>query len=142
MDEDTSTLKYTIDLSDTIDLSAMNMAYSTIGAQGSNYGYGNITISATGASGTTTAPSYSYSTINNWSNSAPALHVTGDATFEKDIQWKGRSLGKLIESIEDRLAILAEPDPKKLEKFAALKKAYDNYKLLEKLCQEEEKSDE
>ena len=64
----------------------------------------------------------------------PSLHVTNDAEFDGDIKWKGRSLGTLLTSIEDRLAILADPDPKKLEKFAALKKAYDNYKLLEKLC--------
>jgi hypothetical protein len=38
-----------------------------------------------------------------------------------------------MEKIEDRLAILAEPDPMKLEKFAALKKAYDHYKLMEKI---------
>ena len=38
----------------------------------------------------------------------------------------------MLESIEDRLAIL-QPDPAKLEKFAALKKAYDHYKLMEKL---------
>lgn len=60
-----------------------------------------------------------------------------DAEFEGDIKWKGRSLGKLLEKIEDRLAILQEPDSEKLEKFAALKKAYDNYKLLEKLINED-----
>ena len=74
---------------------------------------------------------------NNWGNvtisSNPSLNVSGDAEFEGDIKWKGRSLGKLLESIEDRLAILQDPDPKKLEKHAALKKAYDHYKLLEKL---------
>jgi hypothetical protein len=61
------------------------------------------------------------------------LHVTSDAEFDGDIKWKGRSLGKLLQGIEDRLAILQEPDPKKLEKFAALKKAYDHYKTLERL---------
>jgi len=61
----------------------------------------------------------------------------GPVTFEGDIEWKGRDLGKLIESIEDRLAILTEPNPGKLEKFAALKKAYDQYKLMEKLISEE-----
>ena len=39
----------------------------------------------------------------------------------------------MLETIEDRLAIIQDPDPEKLKKFAALKKAYDNYKLLEKL---------
>ena len=60
-----------------------------------------------------------------------------DAEFEGDIKWKGRSLGKLLEKIEDRLAILQEPTPEKLEKFAALKKAYEHYKFLEKLVGDE-----
>ena len=74
-----------------------------------------------------TAPSFTTS------GNGTGLHVQSDATFEGNIKWKGRDLGKLLEKIEDRLAILPEPDPEKLEKFAALKKAYDNYKLLEKL---------
>ena len=67
---------------------------------------------------------------------SPDLTVKGDAEFEGDIKWKGRSLGKMLEGIEDRLAIL-QPDPAKLEKFEALKKAYDHYKLMEKLIGED-----
>lgn len=71
------------------------------------------------------------------SNIAPSgLSVTGDSEFHGDIKIKGRSLEKLLESIEDRLLIL-RPDPKKLEKYAALKKAYDHYKLLERLINED-----
>lgn len=55
-----------------------------------------------------------------------------------DIKVGGRSLMAFMKTMEERLAILV-PDPAKMEKFAALKKAYDNYKLLEKLCQEEDK---
>jgi hypothetical protein len=40
-----------------------------------------------------------------------------------------------MDKMEERLAILV-PDPAKLEKFEALKKAYEHYKLMEKLCQE------
>jgi len=78
---------------------------------------------------------YTTNTTSPWitTNGSSGLHVTSDAEFEGDIKWKGRSLVKLLEKIENRLAILQEPDPEKLEKFAALKKAYDNYKLLEKL---------
>jgi hypothetical protein len=72
--------------------------------------------------------------------SSGSLDVIGDASFSGDIKWKGRSLGKLLTSIEDRLAILAEPDPEKLAKFAALKKAYDNYKLLERLIGDDDGS--
>jgi hypothetical protein len=51
-----------------------------------------------------------------------------------DIKWNGRSLGKLLEKIEDRLAILTEPTPERLERFAALREAYDAYKLIDTLC--------
>lgn len=113
----------------------------TTGAIGANYNYntlpyGNVTIStAAGTSG-----SFFTSGLNgtSWSNgtTTPGLHVTSDAEFDGDIKWKGRSLGKMLETIEDRLAIL-QPDPAKLEKYAALKKAYEHYKLMEKLIGEE-----
>jgi len=64
------------------------------------------------------------------------LSVHGDSVFEGDIKIKGRSLEKLLDTIESRLAIL-QPNPKKLEKFEALKKAYEHYKLLEKLVGED-----
>jgi hypothetical protein len=82
----------------------------------------------------TTGPSYTTG-MPAWTTISPSsgLHVKDDATFEGDIKWKGRSLGKLLAAIEDRLAILSEPDPEKLEKFASLKKAYDHYKTLERL---------
>ncbi len=82
--------------------------------------------------------------INSGSNSNPwgknTSHATfpGPVEFHDDITWKGRNLGQLMASIEDRLAILAEPTPKKLKKFAALKKAYDQYKVLEVMCVEDE----
>jgi hypothetical protein len=89
---------------------------------------------------------YTYSTTNTspWiiangsTGSTPSIHVTGDAEFEGNVKVKGRDLVKLFETIEDRLAIVSNPDPKKLEKFKALKKAYDHYKLMEKLIGEEE----
>ena len=78
-------------------------------------------------------------TSNGTTNSR--LTVSGDAEFDGDIKIKGRSLEKLLTTIEDRLAILSDPDPIKLEKFAALKKAYDNYKLLEKLIGDDYKNE-
>ena len=72
------------------------------------------------------------------SGSQTSLQVTGDAHFDGNVTVKGRDLVKLFEKIEDRLAIVSNPDPKKLEKFKALKKAYDHYKLMEKLIGEEE----
>lgn len=41
-----------------------------------------------------------------------------------------------LERIEKQLAILT-PDLVKLEKFAALKQAYDNYVLVENLCKDQ-----
>jgi hypothetical protein len=50
-----------------------------------------------------------------------------------DIKFNGRSLTESLETIEKRLAILV-PDPKKLEKYEALQKAYNHYRTLEALC--------
>lgn len=123
-----------------------NSSVTVPGAMGS-YGTGTITISSTSSSFYTTTGSMYGSVLmsgangTSWSNIAtgynPGLSVSGDATFDGDIKWKGRSLGTLLQSIEDRLAILTTPDPAKLEKFAALKKAYDHYKLMEKLIGDE-----
>ena len=98
--------------------------YSTASA------YGNITVNGGGTSWTTTA-------------SAPQhqLSVTGDADIQGDLTVKGISVVDTLEAINKRLAILV-PDPDKLEKFEALKKAYDHYKLLEALCHEEKKNDD
>jgi hypothetical protein len=118
-------------LDSTVDFSSSNMAYTT-GAQGSSYGTITTSAGANGTSGSYYSTNWSNMTISGATHPTPSLKVTGDAEFEGDFKWKGRSLGKMLESIEDRLAIL-QPDPAKLEKFAALKKAYDHYKLMEKL---------
>ena len=124
----------TIDMSNWSGLSINSMngpvslpAYTFTGAQGTN---GSIfTTSGSNGSSWSTAPNPS------------CLQVTGDAEFEGDIKWKGRSLGTMIETIEERLSIL-QPDPAKLEKFEALKKAYEHYKLMEKLCYDDPKPTE
>ena len=46
-----------------------------------------------------------------------------------------------METLERRLAILV-PDPKKLEQYEALQKAYKHYKMLEALCEERKDEDE
>jgi hypothetical protein len=135
-----------------IDFNSLNYTIPplTTGAVGANYNYntlpyGNVTISTTnntigqtgqyltsGLNGT----SWATTSIGNGTSNSGSLQVTGDAEFNGDIKWKGRSLGKMLEGIEDRLAIL-QPDPAKLEKYAALKKAYDHYKLMEKLIGED-----
>lgn len=105
--------------------------FYTINANGSgNYAFGSMA----GTNGT-------YWSTTNSSISASASHasmtVKGDLEVDGNITVKGRDLTKLMERIEDRLAILQDPDPEKLEKFAALKKAYDHYRLMERLIGDE-----
>lgn len=139
--DDTLTINVDDVLSDTISIDTSSMSsgnyfYSTngpysIGATGSNGSYGNITINtaASGYNGT-------WASLNNsvLTSGSAGLHVTSDAEFDGDVKIKGISLSKTLEDIQKRLCIL-QPDPAKLEHFAALKKAYEHYKTLEALCE-------
>lgn len=139
----------TIESSDTIDIAQYSIDMSTMAASVTipspwSTPSGNVTISSTSASGYnigaigTSGSFFTTSGANGTSWTKPSgLHVKDDATFDGDIKIKGRSLEKLLTTIEDRLAILQDPDPKKLEKYAALKKAYDHYKTLERLIGED-----
>jgi hypothetical protein len=87
---------------------------------------------------------YSTGSSSNWGTvtansnlTGSGLHVSSDATIEGDLTVQGISIVETLEKINERLAILV-PDPKKLEKYKALKRAYDNYKTLEALIQEED----
>lgn len=126
------------------------MLYTTPTVNSSTYTINITGTGLTGASGSVTVPSTYYSVGSNWASTSitgngnltgSGLHVTSDAEFDGNIKWKGRDLGKLLETIEQRLAIL-EPNPKKLKKFEALRKAYDHYKLLEALCNSDDDDDE
>lgn len=55
-----------------------------------------------------------------------------DVNVNGDFMVGGRSLMTILDGIEKRLSIL-QPDPKKLEAYAALQKAYAHYKTLEAL---------
>jgi len=94
------------------------------GAQGSTGGYTFTSSASAGMSGI-------------WGSTIPNSVNIGqngiDLKDGADIKIGGRSLVKFMETLEERLAIL-QPDPDKLEKFAALKAAYEHYKLLEALC--------
>ena len=81
------------------------------------------------------------SNYNSWgtittTSAQPSITVTGDADIAGSLKVGGKDIAKSLEAIEKRLAILV-PDPAKLEKFEALKKAYEHYKLMEALCHEE-----
>jgi hypothetical protein len=122
----------TIGAYDTINFDNMSSALTgplhENSVSGTNYGY--YTTDGTG---------YTDQFVNSghpWVAISPhkpnTLEVKGDANFEGDIKFKGRSLEELFSKIEDRLSIL-QPDPAKLEKYEALRKAYEHYKLMEKL---------
>lgn len=123
----------------TLDLSALNNAItippSSSYSINTGAGLNGTWITAGGGLGAS-GSGPAWSTITSSATPGMSLDVNGDANFEGDIKWKGRSLTNMIETIEKRLAILT-PDPKKLEKYEALQKAYDHYKLMEKLCHDD-----
>ncbi len=146
---------------DTIDLGGVGAASTTYSISG--YGTDTITLDPTMWTGSITTPSVT--TINNI-NSGYYTTGTGSSTYTiggggyyttkanvnitgdgidmgsgTDIKIDGKSLKQFMDKMEERLAILV-PDPAKLEKFEALKKAYEHYKLMEKLCQEEPKDED
>ena len=84
---------------------------------------------ATGSSGYTFNNTITPNTVN--------ISTTGiEMAAGTDIKIDGHSLKEFMKKMEQRLAILV-PDPKKLEKFEALKKAYEHYKTMESLCFDE-----
>lgn len=121
--------------SDTITLDTASIPYLTSNMIGPYYnvgtGGGGGTYYTT--NGTSTSP-YWQTITNAGSGSSGSLQVKGDAEFEGKVKVNGQDLGEFMETISKRLAILV-PDPAKLEHFEALKKAYDHYKMLEKLCE-------
>lgn len=148
-DDDLDLDDVTLTLDDTIDdlilsdysLTGSSSTIDTITLDPSIYntGIGSITIpsmSSINSSGIST-----YSTITGggmYTGSTVNITNNGiDMDSAADIKIGERSLKEFMEKMEERMAILV-PDPAKLEKFAALKKAYENYKLMEKLCHEDE----
>lgn len=107
---------------------------------------------------TITVPGYTSSGTNSYStwttngtgytlgsglHNQATVHINTDGIDIKeggDIKVDGVSLKEFMTKMEQRLAILV-PDPKKLEKFEALKKAYEHYKTMEKLCFDEPEID-
>ena len=90
---------------------------------------------ATGAYYTTNSTyNQPWQNLTMTNNSQQSLNVKGDAEFEGKVKVNGQDIGEFMETISKRLAILV-PDPAKLEHFEALKKAYNHYKMLEKLCE-------
>ena len=101
---------------------------STVSADmGDAISFGDNSGTFTVGTDTLGSPNYDY---GSWGND---ISVPADG----DIKIGDRSLKTFMDTMEKRLAIL-QPDPAKLEKFEALKKAYEHYKHLESLCELEE----
>jgi len=77
-----------------------------------------------------------------WNQSyAPTVNIDNDGVNIKDggdLKIGNKSLKEFMTKMEERLSILV-PDPERLEKFEALKKAYEHYKTMEALCFPDEK---
>ena len=136
----------------TLDAAGYPNYYTSSNSSGLTVGgiqsFGSITVPNTITTTGTTGNGYMYGagTGHSWvtpnSANTGSITVKGDAEFDGDVKIKGHSINKLLERIEDRLAILMDPDPARLEKFQALRKAYDNYKLMDRLCQETPEEEE
>lgn len=117
----------------TIDSSTMYSS-NTITLPSTTINSGYIIGSAVGITTNTNGYVSNYPSTVNISNTGIDMAAGTDITVD------GKSLKEFMNKMEERLAILV-PDPKKLEQFAALKKAYEHYKLMESLCQEPPKED-
>lgn len=128
-----------------IDLGSSN-TIDTITLDNSVYTFPTITLPSVGSTcytnGSTYTTSYNITGISSI-GTTPTVNLDNDGISVKeegDIKLGGRSLKDFMTKMEERLAILV-PDPKKLEKFEALKKAYEHYKTMERLCQIEDDED-
>lgn len=127
-----------------LDFSNIAPLLNTINISGTGGG-GTLGIGGAGAyqSGIYTTganPSYSWNTLNQFNK----VHITGagiEMDEDADITIGGRSMKKMLEGIEQRLSILV-PDPKKLQQYEALQQAYQHYKTLEALCNQEPDTEE
>lgn len=126
-----------------LDFANLSPLLNTINISGTGGG-GTYAIGGGGSGGSsglynTTNPSHSWATLN--ATNKVNIHGNGiNLDDDADISFGGRSLRKTLEAIEQRLSILV-PDPKKLEHYEALRQAYEHYKTLEALCNEEPQQD-
>lgn len=89
-------------------------------------------------------PSTTSITFDNYNDFDSGITIKeGDLQVhdDGDIKIGNRSLKTFMDTMEKRLAIL-QPDPEKLEKFEALRKAYEHYKTMESLCHDDANDNE
>jgi hypothetical protein len=139
-----------IDTQDTITITSPLYQYSNVNSitlpsslPSSTFTYGGATVGGittisninSNSQWTTGTTGYAYNTTIT--PNTVNISTTGiDMAAGTDITVGGQSLKEFMKKMEQRLAILV-PDPAKLEKFEALKKAYEHYKTMESLCFDE-----
>ena len=131
----------------TIDLSDSSLLTDTISISPSSFNWGSsaYTISA-GATGSAYTVGIGGAGANgsSWYTTSAGFNGTSSATVDvgttgievkngADIKINGKSLSDFMDRVESRLGIL-QPKPELLDKFEALKLAYEHYKTLEALC--------
>ena len=111
------------------------------GATMLNTGSGYVPVSGPSYSSSSTSWSIGPSHTHTIGTSGYVVqHTNGKVTGNFDeVYIDGKPIGQLLEKINNRLAILDNPDPAKLEKFVTLKEAYDHYKMIEMLIEEDER---
>ena len=88
---------------------------------------------------------YNYPSFDNYvvatsSNIGSICQTTNDLNVTGSLTLNGQNVGDMLKEIYERLAIIT-PDNEKMSKFPALQKAYEHYKLVEALCQEQSDDD-
>lgn len=88
--------------------------------------------------GTYQGPSIAYSNDPNTGWTITSSINVGSTYYhaESEEMTKIKKIEKDIEAIKDRLSILDEPSPEKLEQHKMLREAYEKYKMIEKLIGE------
>jgi len=83
----------------------------------------------------TTNSNMDFNVISTYANNSQTATIGTDGTLKVpgDVEVDGVSLKKFMDTVSERLMIL-EPKPEMLEKYESLRNAYNEYKMLEKLC--------
>ena len=66
-----------------------------------------------------------------WSGSSGSWQEIG---IDPELKESIKRLERNMEKVMERLAILEDPDPKRLEEFKTLQEAYTKYKFVDGLC--------
>jgi hypothetical protein len=95
----------------------------------------NATDIGTYLDSTATLSPFTYNTYTS-TNMSSTIKGFSDLNVSGNLVVNGVDIGEAIGTMCERMAILM-PDPAKLEKWESLRKAYEHYKLMEKLIGED-----